>query len=161
MVKVLIYISTPVLIRHLWQLKTLCFPALVSNMCCSIKRGMYATLAVLLLYGRCMLFLSQKAKEKNKKKYFCCCRKKVENRNSDFFAFSNFARFFFAKSVFQKKRFRSDSNFESESLVRSSEDITNGKIVAIIIMTTNHLFWVSVTPVHSPTPSTPVYLPQN
>ena len=31
-----VHFSTPVLIRHLWQLKT-CFCALVSNMCCSIQ----------------------------------------------------------------------------------------------------------------------------
>jgi hypothetical protein len=29
--------STPELIRYLWQLKDSCFPALVFNMCCSIK----------------------------------------------------------------------------------------------------------------------------
>jgi len=32
-----VHFSTPVLIRHLEQLKTVLFPALVSNMCCSIK----------------------------------------------------------------------------------------------------------------------------
>ncbi len=31
-----VHFSTPVLIRHLWQLKTV-FPALVSNMCCYIR----------------------------------------------------------------------------------------------------------------------------
>ncbi len=40
MVKVLIYtvvhFFNTMLIRHLWQLKDSCFPALVSNMCCSI-----------------------------------------------------------------------------------------------------------------------------
>jgi hypothetical protein len=41
-VKVLVYIlmlfifSTPVLIRRLWQLKSVFFPGLASNMCCSI-----------------------------------------------------------------------------------------------------------------------------
>ena len=28
--------STPMLIRHMWQLKDSCFPALLSNSCCSI-----------------------------------------------------------------------------------------------------------------------------
>ncbi len=28
--------STPALIRHLWQLKTVVSPTLVSNMCCSM-----------------------------------------------------------------------------------------------------------------------------
>jgi len=31
--------TTPVLIRHLWQPKKVFFPALVSNMGCSIGRG--------------------------------------------------------------------------------------------------------------------------
>ncbi len=36
-----VHFSTPVIITHLWQLKTTsCFPALVSNMCCSIVQGM-------------------------------------------------------------------------------------------------------------------------
>jgi hypothetical protein len=34
-----VHFSTPVLIRHLWQLKTVVFPALVSNTCCSIAHA--------------------------------------------------------------------------------------------------------------------------
>jgi hypothetical protein len=36
-------LSTPVIIRHLWQIKTVVFPALVSNMCSSIKQAHFTT----------------------------------------------------------------------------------------------------------------------
>jgi hypothetical protein len=39
-----VHFSTPELIRHLWQLKTIVFPALMSNMRCSITYTIYFAL---------------------------------------------------------------------------------------------------------------------
>ncbi len=47
--------STPVLIRHLWQFKTVVFPALVSNMLCSIVNNWVFILESLLCYTKMLI----------------------------------------------------------------------------------------------------------
>ncbi len=51
----LFIVSTPVLIRHLWNVKTV-FPALVSNMCCSIEKHTNLSLLGINVHSKACLY---------------------------------------------------------------------------------------------------------